>query len=1097
MISISPSRCGPSLLKIPAILAGGALLLLAGCGGGSNSGGGGGGGGSNPTTYTITVNSANPSSGVSISYGNSVTNLLATGSTSFTLTENSGTTMIFGAPATASNGNTFSSWTGCTSTSGTNNADCTVTVSSNVTIAANYTTAAPTTYSLTVNSTNPTSGVAITASPTDVNGHSSGSSSFSLTYDSGASVTLTAPATAGTNTFTSWTGCASTSGFTCTITMTANTTVTANYATPVNTYSLTVDTTAPTSGVTITASPADANSHTSGNSPFSLSYASGTSVTLTAPSTASNGNTFSSWTGCTSTSGMACTVTVSANTTVTANYAAAAPAAYTLTVDSTSPASGVQITSNTSDNNGHSSGTSPFTLTYNSGTSVTLTAPVTSGSNNFSSWTGCASTSGQTCTVTLSSNTTVTANYTAGPAVTISPGNGSSVAIGSSQQFTATVTGEGTNTAVTWSVALSSGTGSPGTISSSGLYQTPYPAPTSVTVTATSVAAPSVSASVTITLTSPATAAGPALSVDAGTITRAISPLIYGMNAYLLDSTTAQNANITVARWGGDDTSRYNYQTNVVNSANDYYFENFTGSSGMLGGGSFDGFLTAASTAGIKALGTANVIGYVSNNTPLACSFPKVGSGGQPSYPGQQSYNGNCGNGVYPQGTNGCTNANGCSIFGDANTPQYTSIAEPPPSAPGAGNATTTWADNTWVGGWVNSLVSNSSYGPGNPASGKSTGVSIWDLDNEPEYWSAVHRDVHPNPMTYDEITNGGIGTALAIKTVDPTAQVSGPIISGWYQYFYSQQDVNNGYSKSPCYQPWDNPTDREAHSGIPLIEYYLQQMAAASTTYGMRLLDYVDIHAYFAGTYNGSSVAFTTAGDTGEQQARMNSTRVFWDPTYTDPNLPQPNYLTDTGYTTSCTQPDLPPEIIPRMQSWTATDFPGTKTSIDEYNFGGMESINGAITQADILGIFGKYGLDMATLWPTTNYTAQVPGTMAFEIYRNYDGKDSTFGDSEISSTTADQSKLAVYAGVRSSDNAVTIVVINKTYGTLTSTLSVNNLTGSPTSAQVYQYSNANLTAIVPQAAATITPPTPPSTTSTLSGSFPAQSITLFVIPQ
>jgi hypothetical protein len=44
-----------------------------------------------------------------------------------------------------------------------------------------------------------------------------------------------------------------------------------------------------------------------------------------------------------------------------------------------------------------------------------------------------------------------------------------------------------------------------------------------------------------------------------------------------------------------------------------------------------------------------------------------------------------------------------------------------------------------------------------------------WDLDNEHTWWDAVHRDVHPNPFTYDEVTTLGIGTALAIKTADPT----------------------------------------------------------------------------------------------------------------------------------------------------------------------------------------------------------------------------------------------------------------------------------------------------------------------------------------
>jgi hypothetical protein len=471
-----------------------------------------------------------------------------------------------------------------------------------------------------------------------------------------------------------------------------------------------------------------------------------------------------------------------------------------------------------------------------------------------------------------------------------------------------------------------------------------------------------------------------------------------------------------------------------------------------------------------------------------ACSFPKA------TYPNQVSYNGdNCGNGVYPQGTNGCTNASGCSISGNNTVAQVTSNQDTPPAAPGVGSNTPTWAASTWIGSWVDCLLAKGTY----CASGPGKDATIWDLDNEPEYWSAVHRDVHPNPMTYDEITNGGIGTALAIKAADAGALTSGPIISGWYDYFYSQQDINNGYGTGPCYKPWSNPADRTAHGGIPLIEYYLQQMNEASSHYGVRLLDYVDIHTYFAGNYNGSSVAFTTAGDTGEQEARMDSTRVFWDSTYTDPALTAPNYTADSGYTTSCSVPLVAPQIIPRLQGWVKADYPGTKTAIDEYNFGGTESINGALTQADVLGIFGKYGLDMATFWPTAQYAQQIPGNMAFEIYRNYDGSKSTFGDQELSSTTGDQSKLAIYAASRTSDGAVTIVIINKTYGPLSDSLSINNLAGSATSAQVYQYSNANLSAIVAQTPATVTAPGSGSTVSTIGSlTFPAQSITMIVIP-
>ncbi len=143
-----------------------------------------------------------------------------------------------------------------------------------------------------------------------------------------------------------------------------------------------------------------------------------------------------------------------------------------------------------------------------------------------------------------------------------------------------------------------------------------------------------------------------------------------------------------------------------------------------------------------------------------------------------------------------------------------------------------------------------------------------------------------------------------------------------------------------------------------------------------------------------------------------------------------------------------------------------------------------------------------MGVFWPTSTYAnssgvmLQPGATMAFEIYRNYDGNKSTFGDQELNSSTGDQSKLAVYAAYRTSDGALTIVVINKTYGSLTDTLSINNLSSPAGSAQVYQYSNDNLNAIVAQPAATITAGSG-SNPRTISGTLPAQSITLFVIPR
>jgi hypothetical protein len=710
---------------------------------------------------------------------------------------------------------------------------------------------------------------------------------------------------------------------------------------------------------------------------------------------------------------------------------------------------------------------------------------------------GSASTGGQTST---------------GPTITsvaVTP-NPATATIGTQAQFTATVSGTGSySSAVTWSLSLPSGsTASPGTLSSTGLFTTPYPAPPTVTVMATSTEDPTVSGSVTVTLSPPVTAAGAALTVDVATPGNPISPDIYGMDAYLLhgtaaDATAVAPTNITVDRWGGDSTERYNYLADVTNSVDDWYFENQTGNGGdgwpaVSGVTAFNALVQSNNTSGIKTLGTVPVLGWVAKDS-TSCSFP------QATYPNQLAVNSKaafsndgreCGSGVYPDGISGCTSSTGCDIPSD---PTVTSIAEPPPAPPAASAVTASWAQSTWAGGWTEYLVNQ--FGLGNSGAG----VAIYDLDNEPSWWDSNDADVHPLPFTYDEVTKGGIGTALAIKTVDPTAEVSGPVMDFWWDYFYSKKDVESGWGTGPCFAPWSNPADRTAHGGVPFVEYYLQQFAAAQKTYGVRLLDYVDLHTYFAAEYpagSGNSVAFATAGDTGMQQARLNSTRAFWDPTYTDSssNFPQPNYSANPS-SLSCTVPQQAPQAIPMMRTWVANDYPGTKLAIDEYNWGGMESINGALAQADILGIFGREGLSLGTMWPTTDPSQQIPGMMAFQVYRNYDGKKSTFGDTVLPSTSgaanANQGTLSIYAALRSSDDAVTVVVINKTYGSLTSTVSLTGLSSSATTAQAYLYSNANLAAIVAQPAVTVAPPGTGGAASTLTTTFPAQSITLLVVPQ
>jgi uncharacterized protein (TIGR03437 family) len=181
-------------------------------------------------------------------------------------------------------------------------------------------------------------------------------------------------------------------------------------------------------------------------------------------------------------------------------------------------------------------------------------------------------------------------------------------------------------------------------------------------------------------------------------------------------------------------------------------------------------------------------------------------------------------------------------------------------------------------------------------------------------------------------------------------------------------------------------------------------------------------------------------------------------------------------------------PQLIPRMRQWVSMNYPGTKTAITEYDFGGLDTITGALTLADALGIFGREGLDLATLWPLTSFNTTDPGAYSFLMYRNYDAIGGSFGENSVRATTADPDQLSVFAALRS-DSALTILVLNKTTGYLSSSIAISNFTPAQ-NAQVWRYSQANLHQIVHLSDAALSG-------STINATFPAYSMTLFVVPK
>lgn len=630
--------------------------------------------------------------------------------------------------------------------------------------------------------------------------------------------------------------------------------------------------------------------------------------------------------------------------------------------------------------------------------------------------------------------------------VTIEPAEITLVS-GQSEQFVAKVNETAASSLdVSWSVdGVKGGTAAVGTVNLHGLYVTPYPTPASVTVKATSKSDPTKFATATIRFAAPPAAQGPALQVDAAAPTHPISPLIYGMNAWRSKDPDHESARVAAAvrlpvdRWGGDGDSRYNYKLDVSNSGNDWYFETRPNPNTKYPDVSeFNTQVEQDRATGAKTMGTVPVIGWVAKSRVLAGSFSVKKYGPQQK---TDPYWHDFGNGVRPDGK-----------FITGNDPTDTSMR----------------VDETWAGDWVKYLVKR--YGDATHG-----GVAIYSLDNEPNWWDTTHRDVHPQPFTYHELTANGLKVAKAVKQADPTAEVSGPVIDYWLNYFYSKADV-----KALWANRWNpaSATDRVAHGNVPLIEYYLRAFKAAQDAdpRHTRFLDYLDIHTYFAA----NDAMLKPAGNSKQQQAVLDSTRVFWDPTYKNSFMfRDPDHLSLAAA----------PAMIPRMRRWVADDYPGTKTAITEYSWGGAEHISGAVAEADILGIFGREGLDLATLWGPPEWNE--PLMFAFKMYRNYDDKGDGFGDESLKAASADQAKLSIYAARRDADRILTIIVINKTFGVLTSDVALEHLKVKG-HVKVCQYSGADLKNI--RKLSDVKAQQSGKSALLKAQAFPAMSITLYV---
>jgi Bacterial Ig-like domain (group 3)/Divergent InlB B-repeat domain len=265
----------------------------------------------------------------------------------------SGTTVTL--TPSANTGSTFAGWSGACSGTGS----CSVTMNSAQSVAATFNSVTAS-FPLSVTISGNGSG-SLTSAPAGINCPSTCSANFA----SGTTVTLTPSANAG-STFAGWSGACSGTG-SCSVTMNSAQTVTATF----NVVSFPLSVTVAGGGLgSVTSAPGGINCPGT----CSANFAGGTTVTLTPNANA--GSTFAGWSGA-CTGGSTCMISMNAAQAVTGTFRIITTT--TLTVSSAQANAGSSVTFAAKVSAASGTITPTGTVTFNDGSTVLGTAPLSSG----------------------------------------------------------------------------------------------------------------------------------------------------------------------------------------------------------------------------------------------------------------------------------------------------------------------------------------------------------------------------------------------------------------------------------------------------------------------------------------------------------------------------------------------------------------------------------------------------------------------------------------------------------------------------------------------------------------------------------------------
>jgi len=455
------------------------------------------------------------------------------------------------------------------------------------------------------------------------------------------------------------------------------------------------------------------------------------------------------------------------------------------------------------------------------------------------------------------------------------------------------------------------------------------------------------------------------VTVDVLSDRHVISPYVYG-GSYPKDAPTITDSGLTVVRWGGNATSRYNWKTFTDNAAADWYFEDFGYTE--IGDGDSIKYIQDVKAAGSNPLMTMVMLPWVAKTSGWSFSVAKYGP-----QCGADPYNSDAGDGVLPD----CQTL----LTGNDPTDANVELKDSPQNGDPPG---TVYRDQ-----WAPALAAAFGSAP-----------HFYNMDNEIDIWGGTHRDVHPNPSAYDEMRDTYFAEANALKGWDPNAIRFGPVSCCWWFYW-------NGA----------NNNDKGAHAGVDFLPWWLNEVYWQDRLAGRRSVDVFDIHAYPDGP---DTSHFTQAQ---KQALSLRIYRDYWDPRYVSEST-----TINQQWATFIQPKKRIPFRIPRMRALVNMIYAGTPLSFTEWSaaFAGESDFSTALADADAYGILGRDRMYLASRWVAPDPAN--PNYQALKLFRNYDGQHHSFATTSVSATNNGNPNLfSSYAALDSTGTILTVMVINK----------------------------------------------------------------------